>query len=79
MIHQPPMTKATATGRMRCGIQHPVPVQIFDRRAGRFETIEAVNDAAAQELVRKINAEKGILQYAYIPVRSTSRPGIDPD
>jgi hypothetical protein len=70
MTHEPLMTKAAATDRMGCGIQHPVPVRIFDWRAGRFETIEAVNDAAARELVRKINAEKGVARYAYISRRT---------
>jgi hypothetical protein len=75
VIHDPPMTNAAARDR-RVGfvIQHPVPVRIFDRRTCRFETIGAVNDAAAQELVRKTNAEKGMARYAYIPVRPASRP-----
>jgi hypothetical protein len=44
--------------------------------AGRFETIEAVNYAAAQELVQKINAEKGGGRYAYIPDKCASREGL---
>jgi len=75
MIHDLSMTYAAARGRMGRGVQHPVPVRIFDRRGGRFETIEAVNETAAQELVRKINAEKGMARYACISVRSGSRPG----
>jgi hypothetical protein len=67
MIHDPLMTKAVAIARMGCGVLHPVPVRIFYSPAGRFETIEAVNYAAAQELVQKINAEKGAGRHAYIP------------
>jgi hypothetical protein len=67
MIHDPPMTESAAMARMGCGVQHPVPVRIFYLPAGRFETIEAVNHAAAQELVQKINAEKGAGRHAYIP------------
>jgi hypothetical protein len=59
--------------RMGGGIRRPVPVRIFDVQACRFETIEAVNDTAAKELVGKINAEKGAARYAYIPVRQTPR------
>jgi hypothetical protein len=67
MIHDPLMTKAAAMARMGCEVQHPVSVRIFYLPAGRFETIEAVNYSAAQELVQKINAEKGAGRYAYIP------------
>jgi hypothetical protein len=75
MIHDPLMTNA-AMARIGCGVQHPVPVRIFYLPAGRFETIEAVNYAAAQELVQKINAEKGGGRYAYIPGKCASREGL---
>jgi hypothetical protein len=65
MILDPLMTNA-AMARMGCGVQHPVPVRIFYLPAGRFETIEAVNYAAAQELIQKINGE-GAGRHAYIP------------
>jgi hypothetical protein len=45
-------------------VQHPVAVEIFYWQSGRVETVLAVNHAAAQELVRKINAEKGTGRYA---------------
>jgi hypothetical protein len=67
LIHDSLTIKVAAMARTRCGIQHPVPVRIFYWPAGRFETIEAVNYAAAQELVQKINAEKGRGRHAYIP------------
>jgi hypothetical protein len=44
----------------------PVPVRILYSPAGRFETIEAVNHPAAQELVRKMNGEKGAGRHPYI-------------
>jgi hypothetical protein len=44
----------------------PVPVRILYWPAGRFEPIEAVSHPAAQELVQKINREKGAGRYAYI-------------
>jgi hypothetical protein len=56
----------TSRARMGRGVQHPVPVEIFYRPAGRFETVLAVNYAAAQELVQKINAEKGTERHACI-------------
>jgi hypothetical protein len=49
------------------GVQHPVPVEIFDRRSARLEIVFAVNSAAAQELVQKINAEEGTERHAHIP------------
>jgi hypothetical protein len=52
--------------RMGHGVQHPVPVEISYRPAGRFETVLAVNYAAAQELVQKINAEKGTERHACV-------------
>jgi hypothetical protein len=55
-----------ARARMGHGVQHPVPVEIFYRPAGRFETVLAVNYAAAQELVQKINAVKGTERHACI-------------
>src|SRR5262245_37454718 len=65
LMHDPPRRAAgMALGR---GVQHPVPIRIFYWSEGRFETIEAVNYAAAQELVQKINAEKGARGHAYIP------------
>jgi hypothetical protein len=56
----------TSGARMGGGVQHPVLVEIFYRPAGRVETVLAVNYAAAQELVQKINAEKGTERYACI-------------
>jgi hypothetical protein len=47
-------------------VQHPVPVEISYWAAGRFETVLAVNYAAAQELIQKINAEKGTERHACI-------------
>jgi hypothetical protein len=67
MIHDPLTDKAAAMARIECGVQHPVPVRIFYLPTSRFETIEAINYAAAQELVQKINAEKGGGRHAYIP------------
>jgi hypothetical protein len=66
--------------RMGRGVQRPVPVEIFCRHAGRFETVLAVNYAAAQELVQKINAEKGTGRHARIgkvgePLRTANRGG----
>jgi hypothetical protein len=59
---------APGTSRARLGhaVQHPVPVEIFYWPAGRLETVLAVNYAAAQELVQKINAEKGTRRHATI-------------
>jgi hypothetical protein len=62
--------------RMGHGVQHPVPVRISYWPAGRFETIEAVNYAAAQELVEKINAEKGAGWHAYILDKCAWREGL---
>jgi hypothetical protein len=56
----------TSRARMGRAVQHPVPVEIFNRPAGRFETVLAVNYAAAQELVQKINDEKGTKRHACI-------------
>ena len=64
MIDDPLMIKAMA--RMGSGVRHPVPARIFYLPAGRSETIEAVNYAAAQELVQKINTQ-GAGRHAYIP------------
>jgi hypothetical protein len=58
MIHDSPATKDAAMSRIGRGIEHPVLVCFFDYTAGRFEIIEAVNYAAAQELVEKINGKK---------------------
>jgi hypothetical protein len=56
----------TSRARMGGGVQHPVPVGIFCWPAGRLETVLAVDYAAAQELVQKINAEKGTERHACI-------------
>lgn len=66
MVRDLLMTKAAAMARMGRGIRRSVAVRIFYAPAGRFETIEAVNYAAAQELVQKINAEKAAGRHAYI-------------
>jgi hypothetical protein len=50
--------------RMKRGVQHPVPVRVYYWSEGRFETIEAVNFAAAQELVEKPNLGDGRDQAA---------------
>jgi hypothetical protein len=68
MIHDRLMTEAAAAmARMKRGVQHPVPVRVYYWSEGRFETIEAVNFAAAQELVEKINRKKSAGRHAYIP------------
>jgi hypothetical protein len=70
MMAQPRGVAMTAPGaseaRMGHGVQHPVPVEIFYWRKGRFETVLAVNYAAAQELVQKINVEKGTDRHGCI-------------
>ena len=60
------ITPGRSRARMGHGVRHPVPVGILYWRSGRFETVEAVNLSAAQELVEKINGEKGTERYAYI-------------
>jgi hypothetical protein len=67
MIRDPLMAKAAAMARTACGVQHPVPVPMLYLPTSRFETIMAINYAAAQELVQKINAEKVGGRHAYIP------------
>jgi hypothetical protein len=52
--------------RMGRGVRHPVPVHISYRHARGFETILAVDDAAAQELVQRINTENGTERHAWI-------------
>jgi hypothetical protein len=66
-IEEKVMSKVlTSRARMGGGVQHPVPVRIFCWPAGRLETVLAVNYAAAQELVQKINGEKGTERHACI-------------
>jgi hypothetical protein len=68
-----------AMTRMRRGGQHPVPVRIYYWSEGWFETIEAVNFAAAEELVEKINGKKSAGRHAYIPaVASRLLPSTTP-
>jgi hypothetical protein len=66
MIHDPLTTKAASMTRMRRGVQYPIPVRIYHCSERRFETIEAVNFACAQELVEKINGKKSAGRHAYI-------------
>jgi hypothetical protein len=55
MIQDALHTQAAALARMGRGVTRPVPVRIHHWPAGRWTTIEAVNEAAAKELVEQIN------------------------